>query len=469
MTPRQSPAQGGIVPQLCEIVAARQRVPYAAPAELVRVVPDILAVTLGGSLTGPALSLAGLSSTGDAAGSARLWGHGRAVSVRDAVLANTFAAHALDFDDDETETAMAHMSVTLVTAALTSCDAAIGPVSGQRLFAACAAGYDVAMAVGELTNPGMYRAGWHASATLGVFASAAACGALANLSPDRMAVAFALAASLASGVRGAFGGDGKPLQVAQAAASGLLAVQLAQRGFSAPEDALSGARGFLGVHGAVGRSFGTPVAFPPPGFVVKAYPTCTATHAAVAAVLDAATDVADGDSIQRIECAVDAFVPTILLQGTPSTPDQARFNMAYCLARAAIDRRLGPDAFRPGALTNSDVLDLMNRVEVTAAHDLPKGPSGISTGAHVVLHTRAGVTISRTRTTAPGSVTSPLSDDELLAKFSLCLEPFVTRVEAAMHFEALLRLPDADDVMTILGPLFDLVYIARGNGRMVTQ
>ncbi|MGB3338247.1 MAG: MmgE/PrpD family protein [Devosia sp.] len=457
-----TPTNGGIVERLCEMVAGRQRVHYAPPTELVRVVPDLLAVALGGSLTGPATSLAGLSSTGNAAGSARLWGHGRRVSVRDAILANTFAAHALDFDDDETETAMAHMSVTLMTAALTWCDAMPGPVSGRRLFAACAAGYDVAMAVGELTNPAMYKAGWHATATLGAFASAAACGSLMDLPPDRMATAFALAASLASGVRGAFGGDGKPLQVAQAAASGLLAVQLAQRGFSAPEDALSGPRGFLGVHGAFGRSFGASVQFPPPGFVVKAYPTCTATHAAVAAVLEAATELAEGDPIERIECGVDAFVPTILLQGTPSTPDQARFNMAYCLARAAVDRRLGPDAFKQGALTDPAVLDLMERVQVGVVSDLPKGPSGIATGAHVVLYTRGGTTVSRTRTSAPGSVTSPLTDDELLAKFALCLEPFVSPVGAARHFDALLGLADVDDVMAVLAPVFDLVSTTSG-------
>lgn len=361
-----------------------------------------------------------------------------------------------NFDDDETETAMAHMSVTLMTAALTSCDAIPGPISGARFFAACAAGYDVAMAIGELTNPEMYRAGWHATATLGAFASAAACGALMGLPPDRMAVALSLAASLASGVRGAFGGDGKPLQVAQAASSGLFAVQMAQSGFSAPEDALSGSRGFLGVHGAVDRTFGKPVGFPPPGFVVKAYPTCTATHAAVAAVLDALTDLSIDDRIERIECGVDAFVPTILLQGVPSTPDQARFNMAYCLSRAAINGRLGPDAFKPDALTDPAVLDLMARVEVTVASDLPKGPSGISTGAHIRLHTRAGAIIARTRTTAPGSVSSPLSDDQLFAKFSACLEPFSARGESEAHFKALLALPAADDVMAVLGPIFDL-------------
>jgi 2-methylcitrate dehydratase PrpD len=396
------------------------------------------------------------AAAGGSGGTARIWGHRRHASLRDAVLANTFSAHALDYDDDETETAMAHMSVTLVTAALTLCDALPHPVSGARFFAACTAGYNVAMAIGEMTNPAMYRAGWHATATLGGFASAAACGTLLDLDLDGMASAFALVASLASGVRGAFGGDGKPLQVAQAAASGLLAVQLAQRGLTAPEDALSGPRGFLGVHGAIGRSFAEPVAFPPPGFVVKAYPTCTATHAAIAAVLEAASAVPKGDAIDRIECGVDAFVPTILLQGKPASPDQARFNMAYCLARAAIDRRLGPDAFTHPAITDPAVLDLMDRVVVGVVTDLPKGPSGIATGARIVLHTQKGASIERTTTAAPGSVTAPLSDDELYAKFSACLEPFCSPVAAAQHFTELLNLMEVYDVMAVLGPIFDL-------------
>lgn len=428
-----------------------------APSDgLVRVLPDLIGVALAGSATASAHAVRTLApDLADPKQGARLWGQGRRVATRDAVLGNAFAAHVLDFDDDETELAMAHLSVTLVSAALTLADALPVPVTGRELFGAVSAGYAVALALGEMVNPGMYRAGWHATATLGPFASAAACACLLQLDAERMGMALCIAASLSGGVRGAFGGEGKPLQVGQAAASGLMAAQLARAGLTAPAAALVGPRGFLGLHRAKPTTTFRTLPLPPPGFVVKAYPTCTAIHAAAAAVLEAVSSLPPDCRIERIDCSVDPFVPGILLDGMPASPDAARFNMAYCLARAALDRRLGPDAFRPEALGDPGVAALMADVHVHEATDLPKGPSGVATGAHISIRAN-GREIRVTRLAAPGSAAAPLSDGELLAKFSLCLEPFCATDMAEQHFSNLLGLAQAQDVMAVLGPLFDL-------------
>ncbi len=450
------PAPEAVLAMLSDIAMTAAESGQRPSAGLVRIVPDLIGVALAGSLTASARTMAALAPALAApAEGARLWGLGRRVATRDAVLGNAFAAHVLDFDDDETELAMAHLSVTLVSAALTLADAMPGPVSGRRLFGAVAAGYAVALALGEMVNPGMYRAGWHATATLGSFASAAACGTLLQLDADCMARALCLAASLSGGVRGAFGGEGKPLQVGQAAASGLMAAQLAQAGFNAPAATLAGPRGFLGLHRGKVMAAIQPIPLPPPGFVVKAYPTCTAIHAAIAAVLEAASSLPAGAQIERIDCSVDPFVPAILLGGIPRSPDEARFNMAYCLARAAHDGQLGPDAFRPEALDDPDIVALMARVHVHEASDLPKGPSGVATGARIRIQAD-GREVRASRLAAPGSAAAPLSDAALLAKFCLCLEPFCAPDAAGQHFSNLLGLAEAEDIIRILDPLFDL-------------
>lgn len=447
-----------VLEQLCDL-ALRPVAAHEEPSdEFVRIVPDLLSVALAGSVTASAGMLSGAIPDASAAiGQARIWGQGRVVAPRDAVLCNAFSAHVLDFDDDETEVAMAHLSVTLVSAALTLCDAISEPINGCRLFAALSAGYDVALALGGLTNPQMYRAGWHATATLGPFAAAATCGRLFDLTAEQMASSLALAASFSGGVRGAFGGDGKPMQVAQAAASGLLAAQLAKAGLTSTAGALVGARGFLGLHNARTKPLPSRSELPPPGFVVKAYPTCTATHAAIAAVLDAVSELPTGAGVDRIQCLVDPFVPSILLDGVPATADAARFNLAYCLARAALDGRLGPDAFQPEALRDARVLAVLEKVEIGVATDLPKGPSGVATGAHVTVFSADGQIIRKSRLAAPGSVTAPLTDAERLAKFTLCLEAFCNPEAAAVHFSRLLDLPRSTDARATLAPLFDLV------------
>lgn len=447
-----------VLEQLCDL-AMRPVAAHEEPSdEFVRIVPDLLSVALAGSVTPSAGMLSGAIPDASAAiGQARLWGQGRVVAPRDAVLCNTFSAHVLDFDDDETEVAMAHLSVTLVSAALTLCDTFAEPIDGRRLFAALSAGYDVALALGDLTNPEMYRAGWHATATLGPFAAAAACGRLLELTTAQTASSLALAASFSGGVRGAFGGDGKPMQVAQAAASGLLAAQMAKAGLIATPEALVGARGFLGLQNAKNKPLAPRSALPPPGFVVKAYPTCTALHAAIASVLDAVSELRPGARVTRIQCLVDPFVPSILLDGTPATADAARFNMGYCLARAALDGKLGPDAFQTDALDDAVVMALLEKVEIGVATDLPKGPSGVATGAHVVVFSADGQIIRKSRLAAPGSVTAPLTDTERLAKFTLCLEAFCNPEAAAVHFSKLLDLPRSTDARATLAPLFDLV------------
>jgi len=60
-----------------------------------------------------------------------------------------------------------------------------------------------------------YTKGWHPSATMGVFGSAAACSKLLKLSEERTATALAIAASLASGIKANFGTMTKPLHIGQ--------------------------------------------------------------------------------------------------------------------------------------------------------------------------------------------------------------------------------------------------------------
>lgn len=429
--------------------------PPTALAAAVHALADLIGVALAGAATPAARAFADLVTPDRRPGSALIWASATRASPQEAVLANAFAAHALDFDDDETEIAMAHLSVTAMTAAVTLAETSPGAVPGRALLGAYVNGCNVALALGARLNPGLYRAGWHATSALGVFAAAAAAGSLLALTEDEMAQALGLAASLSSGVRGAFGGDGKPLQVAQSAASGVWAAMLARTGHKASETALFGARGFLAMHGAAldpPADWPRAIAgFPPPGFVTKQFPSCTATHAAVAALLDlVATASAGAREIAAIECRIDPFVPQILRDGRPRTPDEARFNLAYCLASAAVDGELGPAAFQDEALDRARILEVMDKVRTVAAPDLPKGVSGIATGAVVTVTFADGRTATRQRDAAPGSAASPLSDGVLLGKFVQCVAPIHDERAARAAFADLMSLCDAADVR---GPL----------------
>ncbi|ACM04194.1 MmgE/PrpD family protein [Cereibacter sphaeroides] len=437
---------------LAELCAAP--VTPAERAAAVRPLADTLGVMLAGLADPRAADLAATLGLSAAPGRARLPGSDLHGAASDVALMAGFAAHLLDFDDDETEVAMAHLSAPVLGAALALAARAETPVA--MLLDGYVTGCRMMLALGSMANPALYRAGWHATSALGSFGAAAAAARLLELSPAQAAEALGLAASGAGGPRGAFGGEGKPLQVGLAAANGLRAAELAAAGWTAAPGALFGARGLLGrmTSGPL-APLCLPGAFPPPGFVTKLFPSCTATHAAVAELLALRKEMA---APAEILCALDPFVPAILIPGLPTSPEAARFSLAYCLAVAARTGALGPEAFEAAAFDadgprDPDIRALMARVRVTADESLPRGPSGIATGAVVTLTAPDGTRLTGRREAAPGSAAAPLTDTQLAEKFAACLAPVARPSEARALWQRLLSPTDFPSAGALLDAL----------------
>src|SRR5262249_61380401 len=102
--------------------------------------------------------------------------------------------------------------------------------SGSDLLTAFVLGVDVMCRVSRALAPGHYRAGWHATATLGRLGSAAACARLLGLDVVGVDRAVGLAAAQVAGIHESFGTMAKPFQVGRAAGAGLLAALLAAQG-----------------------------------------------------------------------------------------------------------------------------------------------------------------------------------------------------------------------------------------------
>lgn len=387
----------------------------------------------------------------------------------DVALLLGFCAHLLDFDDDETEIAMAHLSAPCLPAALAVAGMGNVKADGAALIDAYVAGCQTMLILGRSVNPALYKAGWHATSVLGVFGATSSAARLLALTKAQTVHAFGLAASLASGPRGAFGGEGKPLQVGQAAASGVRAAQLAQAGWTSAPGALAGIRGVLtrmvGDFNAVSDEARAP--FPPMGFVTKPYPSCTATHAAVAEVLSLMAQQAKGrdvSTIRSLHCAVDPFVPQILIAHIPTSADEGRFSLTYCLAAAAVHGSLGLSAFTTGAFSvdgprDAAVKALMSRIVIASTDGLPKGPSGISTGAMIRIEWQDGFSIEGRRDAGPGSTLSPLSDADLRKKFDLCLADYLDEANRTALWQRILMLaeaPSAGAFIDMLPALFTL-------------
>lgn len=407
---------------------------------------DLVGVTLAAAEERSVGALAALcQDTNSAVGSARIWGTKRRLSLRDAGLVNGYAAHWHDFDDDETDITMAHLTVTAMTAAAVIGDSRPG-IPGEAVLHAYLLGTELAMSIGRLINPGHYLHGWHATATLGTFAACASAGRLLGLDVEAMRNALGMAASSASGIRSNFGSHAKPLQVGQAVANGIFAAECAAAGLQSAAGSLLGPRGYVALQGGdlsrletVISGFGKPYGFSAGGMVIKSYPCCTASHTAIWGVLGlAATHHVKAADVERIICNIDPGVFGILIYNRPRTPVEAKFSLPFALAAAAVLGRVGISEFNDATLADPAVHEMMERVEAVHDSGLPRGPSGISVSCRVALVLRDGRRVEAFCEAVPGSAGNPLGDEALLAKFTACTTGLLSETQAKQLFNLLL-------------------------------
>ncbi|MBI3457125.1 MAG: MmgE/PrpD family protein [Candidatus Rokubacteria bacterium] len=302
-----------------------------------------------------------------------------------AALLNGTAAHALDYDD-VTLALPGHLAAPLLPGLLAVAEAR--GLGGRDLLTAFVLGAEVASRAARALAPGHYRAGWHATATLGRLGGAAAVGRLLGLDGARLDTAVGLAATQAGGIQEAFGSMAKPFQVGRAAADALLAALAAERGVTGPRGILDGeawarrlsptwAPGRL-TEGLGGRYAVTELIF-------KRYPCCFATHAAVSALLTVRPSL-DPTAIERVELDVCPTALQVADQRAPRTGLGGKFSMTYCAAAALARGHVREEDFTDPAVADPAVQTLAQRVAMTpnAAFD--------ETRARVVVRMLGGET-----------------------------------------------------------------------------
>ena len=163
-----------------------------------------------------------------------------------AALINSAMAHSLEFDDGH-RFAAGHPGSVVIPAAL-----AVGEMndsSGEELISSIVAGYEIFIRIGSSINPSHLRRGFHTTGTCGPFGATAAAGRILRLNPSQMEDAFGLAGLQGAGLLRVVesGAETKPIQVAKASQSGVLASLFVNQGLNGPRDILEGSMGFLGV------------------------------------------------------------------------------------------------------------------------------------------------------------------------------------------------------------------------------
>lgn len=373
------------------------------------------------------------------AGYTRTWLTGQAYGLETAALLNAVAAHAIDYDD-VTPSWRGHPGAVIWPALCAVAQEEQASASFHALLDAFAIGFEVSAQLGANIISHHYSAGWHATATLGVIAGAAACARLLALDEDGAFNAIGLAAAQSAGLQASFGSMAKPMQAGFAASAAVRAATLAQAGVVSSA-VLEGPNGFAALYGKrsslelqLPGASGVRMAIEHRGIEVKQFSNCYAAHRAVEAALalrqELGARLSDVDTIE-IEGTPDAHTP--LLSGLPKSATEARFSVEYGVVCALLDGRLLLSAFTDAALRREDATRLMRLCRVSESAAL-----GARRCARVTVHLRDGQKLQHTVVDLPGAFGEAAFMQRLKDKVSDCMSEGGVGQFAAPLYEAVL-------------------------------
>jgi 2-methylcitrate dehydratase PrpD len=300
----------------------------------------------------------------------------RQVGAAEAALLNGASGHALDWDDTQLATSadrifglLTHPTMPPLAAAL-----AVGErqrASGAAVLEAFLIGFEVECKIAEAIHPSHYKKGFHSSGTVGTFGAAVAAAKLLGLDADALRHTLAIAASSAAGIRVNFGTMTKPLHVGRAAHNGVVAAELAARGFSGGHDALDPPWGFFQVfsHGEgfdadriVGR-LGDPPTIVWPGVSIKPYPCGVLGHPTMDAMRRLVIDHdVHAEQIAAIRVRAGSNILNPLRYGVAQNELEAKFSPAFMVSAIALRRKAGVHEFNDAFVQHDDTQRMMARV-----------------------------------------------------------------------------------------------------------
>ena len=441
--------------------------PPAARARAAAAIRDTGGVMLAGAAE-PAARLVQAMGADEGYGPCAIVGTPARTGASWAALANGVAAHALDFDD-MCFVSLAHPSCALLPAALAAGE--VAQASGTTLLDAYVVGFEIECRLGTVMNPRHYHErGWHCTSTIGTLGAAAASARVLGLTAQETAHALGIAASSACGLKENLGSMVKPLHAGMAARNGLVATQLARRGFAASEGALDGPQGFLvamdAQHTTLERAvidLNSPGGFTGPavrweilmtGITVKLYPSCAATHPTIDVLLDLRRrERIAAEAIDTIEVEVDSMTPRLLIYERPVTGLEGKFSMPFCAAAAIVDGAVGIATFDPDRMRRPEIQALLPRV--TMRVDRAFDREAPLSHARVTVRLRDGRVVTGSADGARGYPARPASDEELAEKFRTCARRSLPVDSVARVWHALTdvdRIGDVSTLATLLTP-----------------
>jgi len=343
---------------------------------------------------------------------ATVLGRGQKLGLVDAPLANGQMGHLLDFDDTHMGGVVLHTSSPVLAGLLALAERT--PVSGADLMLAYAVGFEAGVRSGR-TAPGHHKGGWHLTGTLGSIAAGAASGKLVGLDAQRLTYALGIAATQAGGMQQNRGTMCKSFHAGKAAANGVLAALLAERGFDSSQEIIEGKRGFARIYSDVAApeqltgGLGDGWLIETNGH--KPYACGVVLHPLIDAVIAMREEARIApEAVSEIALRVHPLVLSITNVIEPSSGLQSKFSYRHSAAVALADGAAGIAQYSDARAADPIVAALRRKVQAVGDETLRKDEAYATVAAGGARH-EAHIPH------ASGTTDNPMSDAAIEAKF----------------------------------------------------
>ncbi|WP_087002104.1 MmgE/PrpD family protein [Rhizobium sullae] len=376
---------------------------------------DAVTAVVAGSEIGGAQVAREIARQEFGVGRAPIWFTGESLGTTAAAFCNAAAASALDFDDGH-RAARGHPGAAVIPVALSVASETDAPA--DDILAAVALGYEAAIRIAVAQKPDAVRS--RQSGRWTGYGAVAAAGRLYGTGPAALAQALSIAGVLApnqeangsSGYAKCTGNDVKE-GIPWSVVTGLLALQLAEQGFTGPLDLLDHHSHFDPL--VIAAGFDQPMEISNVYF--KPYSCCRYIHPALDAFASVCRRI-DLTPEKVVSVDVHTFQWALRLANSvsPATVTDIQYSLPYCIAIAAIDGIAALAPIGEAQLARPDLCDFARKVRLFVDHEID-GRFPAETLAYLSLHTSDGATVTSDVTAPRGDKARPMDWGQLVEKF----------------------------------------------------
>jgi len=421
--------------------------PPALVAQAKRHILDTVGATLAGAAS--EIAVAVRHTFANENGKTLVWGTAQSVGAAQAAMLNGIAAHALELDDTG---GCDHSGAVVLPAVMAAVSLSPTPVNGRELITAVVIGYEIGRRVLEAC--GGYSAhngaGWHSTATCGVFGAAAASARILGLDPAQTLAALGIAGSFSGGLW-AFIHDGshsKKLHSGRAAEGGLLAARFAEQGISGPtklfDDVWGGFLKTLAAEHAQPEALDADlgVVWKLARCSIKPYASCRGTHSAIDALgLLLEQLQIDADQLEDVQVSLCGFLNEMCGGRDIGSSAAAQMSLPYALAARLVHGHCRLEAYDDEQRSASEIAHWMSRIHLEVDPQLSEDGEPV-----VSICSHDGRTASLCIEVPLGAPGNPLSDAALEEKFLSLATRVLPEEQATGLLERLWQLEKLESV-----------------------